>query len=37
MMTSVVRTPEPTAFDLAAGTLLYDRPPGTRADDREIR
>lgn len=36
MMTSVVRTPEPTAFDVAAGALLYDRRPGTRADDREV-
>ena len=35
MMNSVVRTPEPTAFDVAAGALLYDRRPGTRADDRE--
>lgn len=36
MMNSVVRTPEPTAFDVAAGSLLYDRRPGTRADDREV-
>jgi hypothetical protein len=35
MMASIVRTPELTAFDLAAGALLYDRRPGTRADDRE--
>lgn len=36
MMAPVVRTPELTAFDRAAGALLYDRLPGTRADDREI-
>ncbi|MGH7566597.1 MAG: matrixin family metalloprotease [Gemmatimonadota bacterium] len=35
MMAAVVRTPELTAFDRAAGALLYDRLPGTRADDRE--
>jgi hypothetical protein len=35
MMAAVIRTPELTAFDLAAGALLYDRRPGTRADDRE--
>jgi hypothetical protein len=35
MMAPVVRTPELTAFDRAAGALLYDRLPGTRADDRE--
>ena len=35
MMAPVVRTPELTTFDLAAGALLYDRRPGTRADDRE--
>ncbi|HET6362681.1 MAG TPA: hypothetical protein VFH11_11590 [Gemmatimonadota bacterium] len=36
MMTGIVRTPELTAFDRAAGALLYSRLPGTRADDREI-
>ena len=35
MMAGVVRTPELTAFDRAAGALLYSRLPGTRADDRE--
>lgn len=35
MMAPVVRTPELTAFDRAAGALLYDRLPGTRADDRD--
>jgi len=35
MMAPVIRTPELTTFDLAAGALLYDRRPGTRADDRE--
>jgi hypothetical protein len=35
MMTGIVRTPELTAFDRAAGALLYSRLPGTRADDRE--
>jgi hypothetical protein len=35
MMAPVVRTPELTAFDKAIGALLYDRLPGTRADDRE--
>ena len=35
MMAPVVRTPELTAFDRAAGALLYDRLPGTRTDDRE--
>jgi hypothetical protein len=35
MMAPVVRTPELTVFDRAIGALLYDRPPGTRADDRE--
>ena len=35
MMAGVVRTPELTAFDRAAGALLYDRRPGNRADDRE--
>ena len=35
MMAGIVRTPELTAFDRAAGALLYSRLPGTRADDRE--
>jgi hypothetical protein len=35
MMAGVVRTPELTAFDRAAGALLYSRLPDTRADDRE--
>ncbi len=35
MMAPVVRTPELTAFDRGIGALLYDRRPGTRADDRE--
>lgn len=35
MMAAVIRTPELTAFDRAAGALLYSRLPGTRADDRE--
>lgn len=35
MMAAVIRTPELTAFDRAAGALLYDRRPGNRADDRE--
>ena len=35
MMAAIVRTPELTAFDRAAGALLYSRLPGTQADDRE--
>ena len=35
MMAGIVRTPELTVFDRAAGALLYSRLPGTRADDRE--
>jgi hypothetical protein len=35
MMAPVVRTPELTASDKAIGALLYDRLPGTQADDRE--
>lgn len=35
MMAAVIRTPELTAFDRAAGALLYDRRPGNLADDRE--
>lgn len=35
MMAAVIRTPELTAFDRAAGALLYDRRPGNRADDHE--
>jgi hypothetical protein len=35
MMAAIIRTPELTAFDRAAGRLLYDRRPGNRADDRE--
>ena len=35
MMAGIVRTPELTAFDRAAGALLYSRLPGTRADDRD--
>jgi hypothetical protein len=35
MMAAVIRTPELTAFDRAAGALLYSRLPNTRADDRE--
>jgi hypothetical protein len=35
MMAGIVRTPELTAFDRAAGALLYSRLPNTRADDRE--
>jgi hypothetical protein len=35
MMAAIIRTPELTVFDRAAGRLLYDRRPGNRADDRE--
>jgi hypothetical protein len=35
MMAAIIRTPELTVFDRAAGRLLYDRRPGNRSDDRE--